>query len=494
MFAANSLFAEIYHKQSVGLVENFFFVLHCSQMDGASVSEANYNTDADTAGSSLWLMILGEIELVVSPSSFTTFWAPTKLLSAQGDTLVIEVNNIFAKTQFEKKFAPIIRDILKKHGYHSPKLEFTTSSAKHHVHNGDEVVVIETSDKTFAKTTIFKSNLNPRYRFDNFIVGSCNDLAHAAALAAAEQPGEKYNPVFIYGGVGLGKTHLIQAIGNEIMRRDPSRKVLYTPTEEFVNDFIYHLRAKTPEEFTHKYRELDALIVDDIQFIAGKEKNQEAFFNTFNALHQANKQIVIAADRPPANIPTLTDRLKSRFQMGMVIDVNLPDYETRVAIIEAKAASSAIKLPRETAGYLAENIKTNIRELEGALNQILAYAEMQQIEPTKEFAAELLANSRLSRPRHITARQIIEKTAKYFELKPADICSAARDQYIALPRQIAMYLLRSELKMSFPKIARELGRKDHTTAIHSIDKIDREIKLDITVREKVAAIREVLYA
>jgi len=415
------------------------------------------------------------------------------LISLTDDKLLVEVNNIFAKTQFEKKFAPLIRDILKKHGVIRPQLEFITSSTKRRERNED-VMVIETSRKSTIASTKFESRLNARFTFDNFIVGSCNDLAHAAAGAVADHPGEKYNPIFIYGGVGLGKTHLIQAVGNEIHRRLPDRRILYITTEEFVNDFIHHLRRKTVDEFTRRYRDLDVLIVDDMQFIAGKEKNQEAFFNTFNALHQANKQIVIAADRPPANIPPLTDRLKSRLLMGMAIDVNLPDFETRVAIIEQKSAHSSVQLPRETAEYLAENIKTNVRELEGSLNYILANAEMRSIEPTPEFAAELLANSRTARPKHITARQIIEKTARYFELKPTEICSPARDKYIVLPRQIAMYLLRSELHMSYPKIANELGRKDHTTALHSIEKISREIKLDITIREKVAEIREVIYA
>ncbi len=469
-------------------------------MNEGNISETNLGAQASSADiglskEALWQSVLGEIETTTSAGNFRTFWLPTKLLSLNNEKLLIEVNNIFAKTQFEKKFAPQILEILKKHGIARPQLEFITSSSKRREKDDHEdVMVIETSRKNSATSTRFESRLNARFTFKNFIVGSCNDLAHAAAQAAAQKPGEKYNPIFIYGGVGLGKTHLIQAIGNEVARLYPVKKILYTSTEEFVNDFIHHLRTKTIDDFTRKYRDLDVLIVDDIQFIAGKEKNQEAFFNTFNALHQANKQIVIAADRPPANIPTLTYRLKSRFQMGMAIDVNLPDYETRVAIIELKAAQSSVNLSRDTAEYLAENIKTNVRELEGSLNYILANAEMRGIDPTPEFAAELLANSRTARPKHITARQIIEKTARYFELKPAEICSPARDKYIVLPRQIAMYLLRSELHMSYPKIATELGRKDHTTALHSIEKIDREIKLDITIREKVAEIREVIYA
>jgi chromosomal replication initiator protein len=325
------------------------------------------------------------------------------------------------------------------------------------------------------------------------VVGGSNDLAYAAAQAAAEHPGERYNPIFIYGGVGLGKTHLIQAIGNAITQKYPDKKVLYVSTETFVNDFINHIRNKTPEEFTRKYREVDALIIDDFQFIAGKEKNIDAFFNTFNVLHQNNKQIVIAADQPPAKIPTLPERLRSRLLMGMAIDVSLPDYETRVAIIQTKASMSTIKLPEETINFLANNIKTNVRELEGALNQILAYAEMQQITPTPDFAAELLASSRITAPKHLTPRMIIEKTAKYFDLKPSDICSPARDRYIAFPRQVAMYLLRTELKLSFPQIAHELGRKDHTTAMSSIRKIEREIQLNATVREKINNVRGVIY-
>lgn len=450
-------------------------------------SFANVNTSA------LWHEVCGEAELIIEPSSFATFWNKSQLIQSNNNSLTIEVNNVFAKTQFEKKFAEIISSILVKKGYVKPNLIFIT--AKNREKHIEEIAVVTENKKSsiIKSEEKFRSNLNSRYQFSNFVVGSSNDLAYAAAQAASEHPGERYNPIFIYGGVGLGKTHLIQAIGNDISRKFPDKKVLYVSTETFVNDFINHLRTKTPEKFTEKYREIDALIIDDFQFIAGKEKNTEAFFNTFNALHQDNKQIVIAADKPPAAIPTLPDRLKSRLLMGMAIDVNLPDYETRVAIIQMKSSLSSVNLPDETINFLANNIKTNVRELEGALNQILAYAEMQQIIPTPEFAAELLSSSRISAPKHLTPRMIIEKTAKYFELKPSDICSPARDKYIAFPRQIAMYLLRTELKLSFPQIAHELGRKDHTTAMSSIKKIEREIQLNITVREKVNAVRGVIY-
>lgn len=450
---------------------------------------------------SLWQAVLADADMdsSIDSTSYNTWWKPTKLTSVEGNICTIEVNNIFAKSQFEKKYEDKVLQLLKKNGFASPRVDFVTnkSRSKNVRQRNDDVVIIDVDKKDVKKNTVssFSSHLNPKYRFDNFIVGSCNDLAYAAAQAAAKNPGEKYNPIFIYGGVGLGKTHLIQAIGNEILKNDPTKKVLYATTEEFTNDYIYHITNKSSQEFTNKYRSLDALIVDDIQFISGKDKTQEAFFNTFNALHQDNKQIIISSDRPPAVIPTLTDRLKSRFQMGMTIDVGLPDYETRVAIIEAKAAiNGAVSLPTDTAEYIAKNVRTNIRELEGTLNQILAYAEMQNITPTVEFASEILASSRPSQTRHITARQVVEKTAKYFEIKTSEIKSASRSQYIIVPRQIAMYLLRSELHLSYPQIARELGRGDHTTAMHSIKKVEREIKLDITIREKVADIKEQLYA
>jgi chromosomal replication initiator protein len=273
----------------------------------------------------------------------------------------------------------------------------------------------------------------------------------------------------------------------------PGTRVLYISSETFVNEFLEHIRFKK-KGFSEKYRNVDVLIVDDMQFIAGKEKTQEEFFHTFNHLHQNNKQIIISSDKPPKSIPTLTERLRSRFEMGMTIDVQMPDFETRCAILSAKAALSGVTLGQDTVEYLATNIKTNIRELEGALNQLLAYAEMRGISPDVTTAEGLLGNVRHSRPQHITSKQIIDRTAKHFQIKVEEICSAKRDKHIVVPRQIAMYLLRSELHLSFPKIAGELGRKDHTTAIHSVEKIEKAIKLDFLIREQVASIRENLYA
>ena len=450
----------------------------------------------------LWQSVLGEIELSVSHATFTTWFKNTQLVDQTDEEVTIAVPNIFAKKQFEVKFNDQIQQVLEKNGVNPKRINYTilTSGKKTHV---NRETTLEPSVATSATatpsvtlgvpSTVKTGNLNPRYTFDNFIVGSSNDLAYNASLSVADNPGVKYNPVYFYGGVGLGKTHLMQAIGNEIIKKNPTARVLYVSSETFVNEFLDHVRFKK-KGFSDKYRNVDVLIVDDMQFIANKEKTQEEFFHTFNFLHQNNKQIIISSDKPPRSIPTLTERLRSRFEMGMSIDIQLPDFETRCAIVEAKASLSGVELNRETVEYLATNIKTNVRELEGALNQLLAFAEMRGINPDVSTAEGLIGNVRRTRPQHITSKQIIDRTAKHFQLPVEEMCSQKRDKHIVVPRQIAMYLLRSELHLSFPKIASELGRKDHTTAIHSIEKIEKAIKLDYIVREQVATIRENLYA
>ena len=452
----------------------------------------------------LWQSVLGEIELSVSHATFTTWFKNTELLDNSDSGVVISVPNIFAKKQFEVKFNDQILGVLAKNGVKPKQITYTITSTSKKTHVNRETTnnqQVQTADSLLPnanrgtyvnKTPLSSGGLNPRYTFDNFIVGSSNDLAYTASRAVAANPGAKYNPIYLYGGVGLGKTHLMQAIGNEIIKNQPSTRVLYISSETFVNEFLDYIRFKK-KGFSEKYRNVDVLIVDDMQFIAGKEKTQEEFFHTFNHLHQNNKQIIISSDKPPKSIPTLTERLRSRFEMGMTIDIQMPDFETRCAILKAKASLSGVELGQETVEYLATNIKTNIRELEGALNQLLAYAEMRGINPDISTAEGLLGNIRHSRPQHITSKQIIERTAKHFQLKVEEVCSPKRDKYIVVPRQIAMYLLRSELHMSFPKIAEELGRKDHTTAIHSVEKIEKAIKLDFLIREQVASIREKLY-
>ena len=457
----------------------------------------------------LWQSVLSEIELTVSHATFTTWFKNTELIDQNDAGIVISVPNIFAKKQFEVKFNDQIKNILNNNGVTPKQITYiiNTSSKKTHISRettittqNQSITADELLSGSHTQTNNNQSNqtqnnggLNPRYTFDNFIVGSSNDLAYTASRAVASNPGVKYNPIYLYGGVGLGKTHLMQAIGNEIIKNDPKMRVLYISSETFVNEFLDHIRFKK-KGFSEKYRNVDVLIVDDMQFIAGKEKTQEEFFHTFNHLHQNNKQIIISSDKPPKSIPTLTERLRSRFEMGMAIDIQMPDFETRCAILNIKASMSGITLKQDTIEYLATNIKTNIRELEGALNQLLAYAEMRGVEPDISTAEGLLGNIRHSRPQHVSSKQIITQTAKHFQIEVTEICSAKRDKYIVVPRQIAMYLLRSELHLSFPKIAGELGRKDHTTAIHSVEKIEKAIKLDFVIREQVSAIREKLYA
>ncbi len=451
----------------------------------------------------LWQSVLGEIELTVSHATFTTWFKNTELVDQNDAGVVISVPNIFAKKQFEVKFNNQVREVLSKNGINPKKITYTISTTSNRNRINRETTTdltpVSTADKLVPPNSQSKTvqvsvgNLNPRYTFDSFIVGSSNDLAYTASQAVAAKPGIKYNPIYLYGGVGLGKTHLAQAIGNEIIKNDPKKRVLYVSSETFVKEFLDYIRFKK-KGFSEKYRNVDVLIVDDMQFIAGKEKTQEEFFHTFNHLHQNNKQIIISSDKPPKSIPTLTERLRSRFEMGMAIDIQMPDFETRCAILNIKASQSGVTLNQETTEYMATNIKTNIRELEGALNQLLAYAEMRGIEPDISTAEGLLGNIRHSRPQHISSKQIIDKTAKHFQLDLSEICGSKRDRYIVIPRQIAMYLLRSELHLSFPKIANELGRKDHTTAIHSVEKIEKAIKLDFLIREQVASIREKLYA
>lgn len=457
----------------------------------------------------LWQSVLGEIELSVSHATYTTWFKNTELISQDEEELVISVPNIFAKKQFEVKFNDQVKQVLAKNGVEPKRITYTiiVAGKKTRVNrettldSTDAVAQLMNSSSSTSPMTLGRptsglsvtGNLNPRYTFDNFIVGSSNDLAYTASQAVAANPGMKYNPLYFYGGVGLGKTHLMQAVGNEIIKNDPNARVLYVSSETFVNEFLDYIRFKK-KGFSDKYRNIDVLIVDDMQFIANKEKTQEEFFHTFNFLHQNNKQIIISSDKPPRSIPTLTERLRSRFEMGMSIDVQMPDFETRCAILTAKASLSGVELNSETVEYLATNIKTNIRELEGALNQLLAYAELHNIEPDITTAEGLLGNVRHSRPQHLTSKQIIDRTAKHFQLATEEMCSEKRDKHIVIPRQIAMYLLRSELHLSFPKIAGELGRKDHTTAIHSVEKIEKAIKLDFVIREQVASIREKLYA
>ncbi|HSX53079.1 MAG TPA: chromosomal replication initiator protein DnaA [Patescibacteria group bacterium] len=451
-------------------------------------------------GDGLWQAVLGEIELSVSRASYVTWFKNTRLIRQTDEVLIVGVPNVFIKQQLERKFNQLVVDTLKKNGVEPVKIEYKIHALPGTLHRKveDDAVILAPSSERMGRTTNslahnYRQGLNERYTFENFVVGSGNELAYAACQAIAQHPGTKYNPMFVYGGVGIGKTHLIQAVGNAVIAKDQKARVVYASTEQFLQEFVDALRFKKTTDFAKHYRSADVLIVDDIQFIAGKEKLQEEFFHTFNALHQGNRQIIISSDKPPKDIPTLEERLRSRFAWGMSIDMQTPDFETRCAIIQNKAHSHEVTLPTAVVEYLSTHIQTNIRELEGALNQLLAFCEMRGLEPNLEIATSLLGAGK-SRPKHISARQIIERTARHFQIPMEDILGPKRDKDIVVPRQVAMYILRSELHLSFPKIARELGRKDHTTAIHSVGKIEKESVFDADIRSAIADIKERLYA
>ncbi|MGH7249849.1 MAG: chromosomal replication initiator protein DnaA, partial [Minisyncoccia bacterium] len=405
------------------------------------------------------------------------------------------------KQQLERKFNQLIEDTLKKNGVVPVKIEYKIHSTVTTLHKKteDEPVILTSasinsgSRPTSTLTHTYRQGLNERYTFENFVVGSGNELAYAACQAIAQNPGTKYNPLFVYGGVGIGKTHLIQAVGNAILAKKPSAHVVYISSEQFVQEFLDAIRYKKNTDFAGFYRSADVLIVDDMQFIAGKEKTQEEFFHTFNALHQANKQIIISSDKSPKEIPTLEERLKSRFAWGMSIDMQAPDFETRCAIIQTKATVHGARLSQPVVEYLATHVQTNIRELEGALNQLLAFCEMRGLDPDLAIATSLLGAGQ-NRPKHLNAKQIVERTARHYQVSLEDILGPKRDKDIVVPRQVAMYMLRSELHLSFPKIAKELGRKDHTTAIHSVEKIEKESAIDADIRTAIAEIKDRLYA
>jgi chromosomal replication initiator protein len=457
--------------------------------------------------SGLWQAVLGEIELSVSRGNFVTWFKNTELIRNKDDVIVVGVPNIFVKNQLERKFNDLVVEVLGKNGVKPSKVEYK-------IHTGisptsrtlDEPDAVRASaglqldginprPRSISNVThSYRQGLNTRYTFDNFVVGAGNELAYAACQAIANAPGNKYNPLFIYGGVGIGKTHLIQAVGNAVLAAKPGARIIYASTEQFVQEFVDALRfRKNTSDFAGFYRAADVLIVDDIQFLAGKEKIQEEFFHTFNALYQANKQIIMSSDKPPKDIPTLEERLRSRFAWGMTIDMQTPDFETRCAILQTKAGSQELELPRDVVEFLATRVQNNIRELEGALNQLIAFCEMRGVEPDIQIVTTMFEGAR-GRPKHISARSIIERTAKHFHVSVEDILGPKRDKDIVVPRQIAMYMLRSELHLSFPKIAHELGRKDHTTAIHSIEKIQREISYDSPIRQNVNELKERLYA
>lgn len=449
----------------------------------------------------MWQTILGDIEIGLSRANYLTWFKNTSVMKQTETGLVVGVPNIFIKNQLEVKYGQLIRETIDKNNLPIETVEFRIQSSSKK--NDDDAFVLPKADlntqdrgrpiETSGTAPSKPIGLNEKYTFENFVVGAGNELAYAACQAVAAEPGTKYNPLFLYGGVGIGKTHLIQAVGNALLKNRPGARVIYITSEQFVKDFVDALRTKRAADFVGFYRAADVLIVDDVQFFAGKEKVQEEFFHTFNTLRQADKQMILSSDKPPKDIPTLEERLRSRFVWGMSIDMQNPDFETRCAIVQSKAADQGARLENDVVEFLATQFQSNIRELEGALNQMLAFCDLRGLSPNLAIVTGLMGSTS-GRPKHLSARQIIERCAKYYQVSLEDLMSPKRDKDIVLPRQVAMYLLRSELHLSFPKIAHELGRKDHTTAIHSVEKIGKDSELNPAVRTALADIKERLYA
>jgi len=442
---------------------------------------------------SLWNAVLGELEVSLSKANFTTWLKNTCLISREENMLVVGVPNVFTKEWLEKKYNSLITESVKNVIGEKPIVSYKVGSPRSLLEEAKgEAKIQELAIKKTDKSN--KIIFNENYTFDSFIVGESNKLAFAACQAVTKTPGQKYNPLFIYGGVGLGKTHLLQAVGNEIKKKFPNKNIVYVSSEKFTNDFISSITSKKTDDFKRKYRKADVLLVDDMQFLAGKEQTQEEFFHTFNSLHQSNKQIIITSDRPPKAIPTLAERLRSRFEWGLMVDVQSPDLETRIAILQKKALLKGWDFPLESIDYISKNIQQNIRELEGALNRVIAYSELNGTKPSLETTKRVL-NSFLnsSKKKNITAKEIIEQTAKFYDLKKDEILGKKRDREIVVPRQIAMYLMREELNFSYPKIAKSLNKKDHTTAMHACDKIEREIESNEPLHHEINLLKERIY-
>ena len=439
----------------------------------------------------LWQKVLGQIQLNISQANFATWFKNTEITSQKDGEIIVLVPNSFAKEWLENKYNKTILKILHDLNKEIKEIKYSVGKTRLKILKKIPVILPETDQMEFQQFKINKeTNLNPRYTFDSYIVGPFNELPHAAAIAVSKKPGAVYNPLFIYGGVGLGKTHILQAIGNEVIKSSKKNKVRYVSSEKFTSEVVSSIRNRTMDSFKSKYREVDVLIIDDIQFLAGKEKTQEEFFHIFNVLYENNKQIILSSDRPPKAISSLAERLRSRFEGGMIADISSPDIETRIAILKTKAQEKKIEFSDEVYQYIASVIQKNIRELEGALNRLVVYEKLNNQKPDVEIAKTLFKNLLSSPLRIITPRKVIQLVAEFYDLKEKDLLTSSRKKEIVRPRQIAMFLLREELKNSFPFIGRKFNGKDHTTAIHSYKKILNELKKNKKLEEEIGLIKE----
>lgn len=443
----------------------------------------------------LWQAVLADIELQTSRANFITWFKNTYVTSRRNGVVSVAVPNGFTREWLQSKYHKAILKSLRNTTPEVKEVRYVieTKKAPSMAAVAPAPPPTDTGQLAFEELNVnHATNLNPKYTFDSFIVGPSNELAHAAALSVSKKPGTAYNPLFIYGGVGLGKTHLLQSIGNALAQ---TKSVAYLSSERFTNDFISAVQEGSMDSFKNKYRKKDVLIIDDIQFIAGKEQTQEEFFHTFNTLHEQNKQIILSSDRPPRAIPTLEDRLRSRFEGGMLVDIGYPDYETRLAILNAKVREKEAVLRPDVLEYIAHNIQKNVRELEGALNLIIAsskqlYNNDISLEQAKKTLSHLIGKPQ----KPINFQHIIKTVSQFYEISESDILGKNRKQEVVLPRQIVMFLMRDELRNSYPFIGEKLGGRDHTTVMHACSKIEQNLRGNESFEDEINLIKQQLYS
>jgi chromosomal replication initiator protein len=440
----------------------------------------------------LWQQILSVIQTKLSKPSFDTWLKSTRASVFTDSAIVICAPNNFAREWLESRYTKLISSTIFDFIGKQVEVKFIIEAEEFKNQAAPAPAVLPPRGPAIlSQEETFTNMMNARYTFDTFVIGSGNRFAHAASLAVAEAPAKAYNPLFLYGGVGLGKTHLMHAIGHYVLEHNPEARVLYISSEKFTNEFINAVRDNRGEGFRNKYRTIDVLLIDDIQFLAGKEGTQEEFFHTFNALHEEGKQIIISSDRPPKEIPTLEDRLRSRFEWGLITDIQPPDLETRIAILRKKAKAENLEIPNEAMIYIANQIDTNIRELEGALIRVVAYSSLINQDITVHLAAEALKDIiPSSRPKVITIHDIQQRVGEFYGMKLEDFKARKRTKAVAFPRQVAMYLARELTDFSLPKIGENFGGRDHTTVIHAHDKISEAIKTDSELHKVVMNLTE----
>jgi len=442
----------------------------------------------------IWQATLGELQLQLTGATYNTWLGRARLISYEDGTFIIGVHNGYAKDWLENRLLTMIKRTLTNITGQSVEVRFVVWNKE--LDAGDGGPLLQPAPGMAehrvrpAQTEPARNGLNPRYTFETFVMGPSNRLAHAASLAVVEKPATAYNPLFLYGGVGLGKTHLLHAIGHASLARN--LEVLYTSSEQFTNDLINAIRKQTTEDFRARYRTADVLLIDDIQFIAGKEATQEEFFHTFNALHMNGKQIVMTSDRPPKAMNTLEERLRSRCEWGLIADIQPPDIETRMAILRAKAESQPIPVPNAVIELIARQVQSNIRELEGALNRVVANSQLTGVPLTVETTAATLTDL-LARPASVSVDQIIHLVASYYAIEVAALCGQSRSKEFVRPRHVAMFLARQEASASLLQIGAAMGGRDHTTIMYGSNKISQEIEQDDGLRRDVLAIRDRLY-